>query len=86
MEKKGELIMDDFDLRDMLSPPLRHCTDGQSHPAPHKETAKEPMVLGMAYVRNQEWEDLYEPEVALKNGTIFRQLNYPFMGKGGDQR
>lgn len=78
--------MDDFNLRDMLSPPLRHCTDGQVTPVPYKETPKEPMVLGMAYVPPQTWEDLYEPEEALRNGTIFRALNYPFMGKGGEKR
>lgn len=77
--------MDDFDLRDLLSPPLRHCTESQSRPAPHIDPPHEPMVLGMAYVRPQKWEDLYEPEDALQCGTIFRKLNYPFMGRGGSK-
>ncbi len=77
--------MDDFDLRDLLSPPLRHCAENQGRPATHKEPSLEPMVLGMAYVRPQIWEDLYDPEDAFRNGTIFRGLNYPFMGRGGNK-
>ena len=78
--------MDDFDLRDLLSPPLRHCTESQSNPASHKEPAGDPMVLGMAYVRDQKWEDLYDADEAFHYGTIFRALNYPFLGRGGDQK
>ncbi|MBQ7095815.1 MAG: spore coat associated protein CotJA [Clostridia bacterium] len=43
------------------------------------------MVLGMAYVRPQIWEDLYDTEDAFRNGTIFRGLDYPFMGRGGNK-
>ena len=76
--------MDDFNLRDLLAPPLRHCCDQQAPSAPHKDHAKIPMVLGMAYVLDQPWKDLYEEEEAFKKGTIFRDLDYPFMGgKGG---
>lgn len=80
--------MDDFDLRDMLAPPLRMRSDlpadpmnnttNQTHHMNH-----DPMVLAMAYVPVQQWQDLYEPEEALSNGTIFRQLKLPFEGGAG---
>lgn len=34
----------------------------------------------MAYVPWQQWGDLYEPECGLKQGTIFKDLNYVFCG------
>lgn len=79
--------MDDFDLRDLLAPPLRIRSDLPAEPmnnTPHHHVTPDPMVLGMAYVMNQPWQELYEPEEALCRGTIFRQLEYPFEG-GGEQ-
>ena len=40
------------------------------------------MVLAMAYVPVQQWGPLYETEVGFKQGTIFPDLDKPFM-KGG---
>lgn len=34
----------------------------------------------MAFVPWQQWGDLYEPECGLKQGTIFKDLNYIFCG------
>ncbi|MGN0436933.1 MAG: spore coat associated protein CotJA [Lachnospiraceae bacterium] len=34
----------------------------------------------MSYVPWQQWGDLYEPECALREGTIFKELNYIFCG------
>lgn len=74
--------MDDFDLRDMLAPPLRMQSDLPTAPAPvHRMT--DPMVLAMAYVPSQRWQDLYEPEEGFPRGTIFRQLDLPFEGGAG---
>ena len=39
-------------------------------------------ALAMAYVPWQKWQNIYEPCRALKNGTIFEELNKPFSGKG----
>jgi hypothetical protein len=76
--------MDDFDLRDMLAPPLRMRSD-LPQAAPHNEhhARPEPMVLGMAYVPNQHWQDLYEAEAGFPRGTIFKQLDLPFEGGAG---
>lgn len=81
--------MDDFDLRDMLAPPLRMRSDLPASPmndntmnhTPHHHN--DPMVLAMAYVPVQEWQDLYEPEEALMHGTLFRQLDLPWEGGAG---
>ena len=37
--------------------------------------------LGMAYVPIQRWKELYDPELALQRGTMFRQLDFPFIGE-----
>ena len=38
-------------------------------------------ALAIAYVRWQDLNDVYEPEVALKNGTLFPELDKPFYGR-----
>lgn len=37
--------------------------------------------LAIAYVPEQRWECLYEPDVALNRGTLFRSLDLPFIGE-----
>lgn len=44
-----------------------------------KEKKKDEYVLGMAYVPWQQWRDLYEPDCALRIGTIFKELDKPFI-------
>lgn len=39
--------------------------------------------LAMAYVPMQKFKDLYDPEQAFSAGTVFRELDLPFRGKGG---
>lgn len=45
--------------------------------------------LAMAYVRIQELDKIYEPELAIVRGTLYPDLDKPFMGKtvtGGCKR
>ena len=42
--------------------------------------------LAMAYVPWQNWQDLYDAEKGFHCGTIFKELNLPFLGKGGVKR
>lgn len=42
--------------------------------------------LAMAYVPWQIWRDLYDTEKGFQCGTIFKELNLPFTGKGGVKR
>lgn len=39
--------------------------------------------LAMAYVPWQYFKDVYEPDRALRCGTIFPELDKPFLGKRG---
>lgn len=41
--------------------------------------------LAMVYSPIQGFQNLYEPCVALKNGTLFAELNLPFEGCGGKE-
>ena len=40
-----------------------------------------PLSLAMAYVPFQDFVDLYEPDEALSQGTLFRELDKPFYGQ-----
>ena len=42
--------------------------------------------IAMAYVPWQKWCDLYDLPKAFQSGTIFRELDKPFLGKGGGCR
>ena len=42
--------------------------------------------LAMAYVPWQQWREIYEPDKALCRGTIFKELDKPFLGKGGGRK
>lgn len=37
--------------------------------------------VGMAYVPYQKWKNVYEPSVALERGTVFQDLDKPFLGE-----
>lgn len=43
-------------------------------------------VLAMAYVPWQRFNETYEPAKALKAGTIFPELDKPFLGRKGVRR
>ncbi|MFA9376941.1 MAG: spore coat associated protein CotJA [Lachnotalea sp.] len=38
------------------------------------------LALGMCYVPWQHWNDIYDLDKGLACGTIFRELNKPFLG------
>ncbi len=38
------------------------------------------LSLAMAYVPNQKFRDIYDMETALMKGTIFKELDKPFLG------
>lgn len=42
--------------------------------------------IGMGYVPWQQWRELYEPAKALQAGTIFAELDKPFLGMRGVKR
>ena len=46
-----------------------------------EELSSQPISLAMAYVPMQRWQNIYEPDLALERGTIFAELDKPFLGK-----
>ena len=57
-----------------------------SSPCTVKHDVWNDKALAMAYVPWQAWRDIYEVERALDRGTIFCELDKPFLGKGGVKR
>ena len=49
---------------------------------------RQPMMLAMAYVPWQRWQETYPLEEGFRRGTIFPDLDLPFEGKrvGGMRR
>ena len=43
----------------------------------------ENMTIAMAYVPWQQWRQIYEPAKGFHRGTIFKELDKPFVGKRG---
>ena len=41
------------------------------------------LPLAMAYVPMQKWQDIYSTDVGFDRGTIFSQLDKPFLGRRG---
>ena len=39
------------------------------------------MAPGMAFVPWQEWKDVYDMEKGLERGTIFEELDKPYLGR-----
>ena len=59
----------------------------QMHTVPMPERPVcENRPIAMAYVPWQNWCDLYEAEKGFQCGTIFKELDKPFFGKGGLKR
>ena len=50
-----------------------------------EKDALEGMPLAMAYVPWQNWQNIYDAEKGFCYGTIFQELNLPFLGVGGCQ-
>jgi hypothetical protein len=44
------------------------------------------LALAIAYVPWQCWDQTYDLEKAMQAGTIFPELNKPFLGKRGGRR
>lgn len=41
----------------------------------------QPVSLAMAYVPYQQWQSTYETAMGFQRGTIFKQLDKPFIGE-----
>lgn len=64
------------------TPPPEYAPEEPPQPEPSQR-----MVVGMAYVPWQKWQQTYELAKGFNAGTIFPDLNYPFEGyQGGLKR
>lgn len=60
---------------------LRMCLGGMMPPEDTgKENGSAWRPLAMVYSPAQEWQALYDSEVGLAKGTIFKELEFPFVG------
>lgn len=68
-------------------PPFRQPYQNQGHmkqePCCSKENKKHVYAVAMAYVPWQHFTDLYPPCKGLIRGTVFEELDKPFLAKGG---
>ena len=55
---------------------------GNGNRYPCGENGVEGRSLAIVYAPIQSWRDAYEPQTALQRGTLFRELDLPFDGKG----
>ncbi len=55
----------------------------ESNPQPPQTSNHQSMVVGMAYVPWQKWQQPYDYEKGFQAGTIFPDLNLPFSGYRG---
>jgi len=58
---------------------MDHCDHGH-----HKRDPLAGLPLAMAYVPWQCWCETYKPAEGWHRGTIFPELDLPFLGGGGD--
>ena len=63
-------------LNDVEMTSCKTCRKNNSMSAFPAETP-----VGMAYVPYQKWQKIYDAEVALDRGTIFEELDKPFLGE-----
>lgn len=49
-------------------------------PSPCNLSVTDTLPVGMVYAVSQTYRELYTPEQALCNGTLFRELDLPFHG------
>lgn len=57
-------------------------TSGTNQKPDYSHTSRS---LAMVYPVSQMWQGIYDPEIALINGTIFEELNKPFYPTGCSQ-
>ncbi len=65
-----------------------YCPEGCTPPTTTPPTTTAPtsptldsLSIGMAYTPIQKWQNIYEDEVGFNRGTIFSQLDLPFLGE-----
>ena len=55
--------------------------EAEMHETPTKSAILDEMPLAIAYVPRQVWRELYDADIGFQRGTIFRELDKPFIGE-----
>ena len=55
--------------------------DDMEKPIKVTEKTEKNRSLAMAYIEWQKWQKIYPPDVAFSRGTIFTELDMPFIGE-----
>ncbi len=58
------------------------CACNAAAAASNHQAECDDMVLAMSYMLMQDFTDLYEPEAGFPRGTVFAQLDKPFLAGG----
>ena len=69
-----------IDINEELAPPISMNMESSRYSEFKHHNINE-KSLAMAYVPCQEWRKIYSPEVAIKRGTLFSELDKPFLGE-----
>ena len=70
-------------MRQNMRPNMMPCSNSKCGDS---DSRISDMPLGMCYVPMQEWGDMYDPEMAVCQGTAFPDLNLIFCGVRGNRR
>lgn len=67
-------------------PREKECCKAPEMPMPREKSSchmhmKKDWPIGMTYVPMQQWRELYQPDEGFHQGTIFKELDYPFLGR-----
>ena len=64
------------------APESAKCSDSPSIECEQPDsTLPKEMPIAMLYVPYQSWRKLYDHQIALERGTIFEELDKPFIGE-----
>ena len=66
--------------------PMPYQNHRQMHTSSPCKPMQNDMSLAMAYIPWQIWREIYDVDKGFHCGTIFKELNLPFLGKGGVKR
>lgn len=78
-------INDDFTMRERLdtAPDRVPCSDGCGSASAQARWGVAGRPVAMVYAPLQEWRSIYDAEMGLSRGTIFAELDLPFVGCRG---
>ena len=82
---KGAYEMIDYERQPSAFRRIGRCQNGATSPC-NPAPGEQMQHLAFATVAPQAWRNLYNPEDALMRGTIFTELDLPFLGGTRQQR